>query len=42
MYTELVEAGLIIENFLSPRKARVRLMLSLGLDVPYRPFEREA
>ncbi len=42
MYTELVEAGLIIENFLSPRKARVRLMLSLGLDVPYRPFEPEA
>ncbi len=42
MYTELIEAGLIIENFLSPRKARVRLMLSLGLDVPYRPFEREA
>ena len=42
MYTELVEAGLIIENFLSPRKARLRLMLSLGLDVPYRPFEREA
>ncbi len=42
MYTELVEAGLIIENFLSPRKARVRLMLSLGLDVPYRPFERRA
>ena len=42
MYTELVEAGLIIENFLSPRKARVRLMLSLGLDMPYRPFAREA
>ncbi|MCY4390222.1 MAG: asparaginase domain-containing protein [Desulfurellaceae bacterium] len=42
MYTELVEAGLIIENFLSPRKARMRLMLSLGLDMPYRPFEREA
>ena len=42
MYAELTEAGLIIENFLSPRKARVRLMLSLGLNVPYRPFEREA
>ena len=41
MYTELIEAGLIIENFLSPRKARLRLMLSLGLDVPYRPFEPE-
>ena len=42
MYTELIESGLIIENFLSPRKARIRLMLSLGLDVPYRPFVREA
>ena len=42
MYAELTEAGLIIENFLSPRKARVRLMLSLGLNVPYRPFESEA
>ena len=38
MYTELIEAGLMIENFLSPRKARVRLMLSLGLGLPYRPF----
>jgi len=42
MYTELIEAGLIIEDFLSPRKARIRLMLSLGLNVPYRPFESEA
>ena len=42
MYAELTEAGLMIENFLSPRKARIRLMLSLGLGVPYRPFEREA
>ena len=42
MYTGLTEAGLMIENFLSPRKARIRLMLSLGLGVPYRPFEREA
>ena len=38
MYTELIEAGLMIEDFLSPRKARVRLMLSLGLGLPYRPF----
>ena len=38
MYTELIEAGLLIEDFLSPRKARVRLMLSLGLGLPYRPF----
>ena len=38
MYTELIEAGLMIEDFLSPRKARIRLMLSLGLGLPYRPF----
>ncbi len=41
-YDELMAAGIRIENHLSPRKARLRLMLSLGLNVPYRPFESEA
>jgi len=41
-YDELIAAGIGLENALSPRKARVRLMLSLGLEVPYRPFESEA
>ena len=41
-YDELIAAGIRIENALSPRKARVRLMLSLGLSVSYRPFESEA
>ncbi len=41
-YDELMAAGIRLENVLSPRKARVRLMLSLGLEVPYRPFESEA
>ena len=41
-YDELIAAGIGLENALSPRKARVRLMLSLGLNVPYRPFEGEA
>ena len=41
-YDELMAAGIGLENALSPRKARVRLMLSLGLNVPYRPFERGA
>lgn len=41
-YDELIAAGIRIENALSPRKARMRLMLSLGLNVPYRPFESEA
>ena len=41
-YDELMAAGIRLENVLSPRKARVRLMLSLGLNVPYRPFESEA
>lgn len=40
-YDELMAAGIGLENALSPRKARVRLMLSLGLEVPYRPFESE-
>ncbi len=40
-YDELMAAGIRLENALSPRKARVRLMLSLGLNVPYRPFESE-
>ena len=39
-YDELIDAGMILENSLSPRKARIRLMLSLGLGIPYRPFER--
>ncbi len=41
-YDELMAAGIRIENALSARKARMRLMLSLGLEVPYRPFESEA
>ena len=41
-YDELIAAGIGLENALSPRKARVRLMLSLGLNVPYCPFESEA
>ena len=40
-YAALSAAGIQLENALSPRKARLRLMLSLGLDVPYRPFEPE-
>lgn len=41
-YDELMAAGIRIENHLSSRKVRLRLMLSLGLNVPYRPFERGA
>ena len=41
-YNELLDAGIILENYLSPRKVRIRLMLSLGLGIPYRPFKREA
>ncbi len=41
-YDALRAAGIVLENDLSPRKARVRLMLSLGLGVPYRPFGRAA
>src|SRR5262249_47315824 len=40
-YDELTAAGVVIEDWLSPRKARIRLMLSLGLQVPYVPFGRE-
>ena len=39
-YDELMAAGIRIENHLSSRKARLRLMLSLGLDIPYQPFAR--
>jgi L-asparaginase len=37
-YDELRAAGVAIEDWLSPRKARVRLMLSIGLAVPYVPL----
>jgi L-asparaginase/Glu-tRNA(Gln) amidotransferase subunit D len=40
-YDELRTAGVAIEDWLSPRKARIRLMLSVGLAVPYVPFGRE-
>jgi L-asparaginase len=40
-YDELRAAGIAIEDWLSPRKARIRLMLSLGLQKPYVPFGRE-
>jgi len=40
-YDELRTAGIVIEDWLSPRKARIRLMLSIGLGVPYVPFGRE-
>lgn len=34
-------AGVAIEDWLSPRKARIRLMLSMGLQKPYVPFGSE-
>ncbi|MBM4255398.1 MAG: hypothetical protein FJ147_05815 [Deltaproteobacteria bacterium] len=37
-YDDLHNAGVVIENWLSPRKARIRLMLSLALHEPYVPF----
>lgn len=37
-YDALQAAGIVIEDWLSPRKARIRLMLSLGLQQPYVPF----
>ncbi|MGH7962663.1 MAG: asparaginase [Candidatus Binatia bacterium] len=37
-YDDLTAAGIIIEDHLVPRKARLRLLLSLGLDVLYVPF----
>jgi L-asparaginase len=40
-YADLMAAGVVIEDRLTPRKARIRLMLSLGLQVPYIPFGRE-
>lgn len=40
-YDDLRTAGIVIEDWLSPRKARVRLMLSLGLQKPYVPFGSE-
>jgi len=40
-YADLTAAGVVIEDHLTPRKARIRLMLSLGLQVPYVPFGRE-
>lgn len=40
-YDDLRAAGVIIEDWLSPRKARIRLMLSVGLQAPYVPFGQE-
>ncbi len=40
-YADLTAAGVVIEDRLTARKARIRLMLSLGLQVPYVPFGRE-
>ncbi|MCS6924348.1 MAG: asparaginase domain-containing protein [Candidatus Binatia bacterium] len=40
-YDDLRAAGVAIEDRLSPRKARIRLMLSLALHLPYVPFGRE-
>jgi len=40
-YDDLQSAGVAIENWLSPRKARIRLMLSLALHEPYAPFGEE-
>jgi L-asparaginase len=40
-YDELRAAGVCIEDHLSARKARIRLMVSLGLGVPYVPFGQE-
>jgi L-asparaginase len=40
-YDDLTVAGVTIEDYLTPRKARIRLMLSLGLQVPYVPFGQE-
>lgn len=37
-YDDLRNAGVVIEDWLSPRKARIRLMLSLALSEPYVPF----
>lgn len=40
-YDDFTRAGVLIEDWLTPRKARIRLMISLGLHVPYVPFGRE-
>jgi L-asparaginase len=40
-YDDLTAAGVVIEDHLTPRKARIRLMISLGLRVPYEPFGNE-
>lgn len=40
-YGDLRAAGVMIEDWLSPRKARIRLMLSIGLQKPYVPFGGE-
>ena len=40
-YEDLRGAGVAIEDWLTPRKARIRLLLSLGLRVPYVPFGKE-
>lgn len=40
-YDELRAAGVMIEDWLSPRKARIRLMLSIGVQKPYVPFGGE-
>ena len=40
-YDGLRAAGVVIENHLSARKTRLRLMLSLGLGLDYVPFGRE-
>jgi len=40
-YDDLRAAGVQIEDWLAPRKARIRLMLSLGLQEPYVPFGKE-
>lgn len=39
VYGAIARAGLIFENYLSPRKARLRLMLSLGLGRTYVPVQ---
>ena len=40
-YDELRSCGVMIEDHLSPRKARIRLMVSFGLGVAYVPFGQE-
>jgi L-asparaginase len=40
-YDELCAAGVFIEDRLNARKTRIRLLLSVGLGVPYSPFSDE-